>query len=145
MLYSLEMSSLRFLFDILLHMQISTDKSTLDFTTQEEVVVFLHNKSQGFVAKILMEEGTENVNIGEPIAIIVCLWSLWVYLQVENKEDIAAFANVTKDSLEGGDASAAPETSTPVAAETSTPAAATPASPASPVVDTPTISSSSEV
>ena len=80
MLYSLEMSSLRFCFDSICHTQISTDKSTLDFTTQEEVVVFLENKDQGFVAKILMEEGTENVNIGEPIAIIVWLWGFRVYL-----------------------------------------------------------------
>ena len=103
--------------------QISTDKSTLDFTTQEE----------GFVAKILMPEGSENVNIGEPIAIVV-----------ENKEDIAAFANATKDSIESdgaGDApAAAPAASEPSAPVTTTPApepsapaatpAATPAAPA---------------
>ena len=37
-----------------------------------------------------MPEGSENVNIGEPIAIVV-----------ENKDDIPAFASVTKESLEG--------------------------------------------
>ena len=74
-----------------------------------------------------MPEGSENVNIGEPIAIVV-----------ENKEDIAAFANATKDSIESdgaGDAPA-PAASEPSAPVTTTPApepsapAATPAVPA---------------
>ena len=74
-----------------------------------------------------MPEGSENVNIGEPIAIVV-----------ENKEDIAAFANATKDSIESdgaGDAPA-PAASEPSAPVTTTPApepsapAATPAAPA---------------
>ena len=51
-----------------------------------------------------MPEGSENVNIGEPIAIVV-----------ENKDDIPAFASVTKESLEGG---AAPAASTPAAEAT---------------------------
>ena len=60
-----------------------------------------------------MPEGSENVNIGEPIAIVV-----------ENKDDIPAFASVTKESLEGG---AAPAASTPAAE--ATPAPAQPAAP----------------
>ena len=63
-----------------------------------------------------MPEGSENVNIGEPIAIVV-----------ENKDDIPAFASVTKESLEGG---ATPAASTPAAE--ATPAASTPAQPAAP-------------
>ena len=55
-----------------------------------------------------MPEGSENVNIGEPIAIVV-----------ENKDDIPAFASVTKDSLEGG---AAPAASQPAAEATPAPA-----------------------
>ena len=62
-----------------------------------------------------MPEGSENVNIGEPIAIVV-----------ENKDDIPAFASVTKDSLEGG---AAPAASQP-AAEAAPAQPATPATPA---------------
>ena len=62
-----------------------------------------------------MPEGSENVNIGEPIAIVV-----------ENKDDIPAFASVTKESLEGG---AAPAASTPAAEATP---AAQPAQPAAP-------------
>ena len=60
-----------------------------------------------------MPEGSENVNIGEPIAIVV-----------ENKDDIPAFASVTKDSLEGG---AAPAASQPAAEATPAPAPAQPA------------------
>ena len=83
-----------------------------------------------------MPEGSENVNIGEPIAIVV-----------ENKEDIAAFANATKDSIESdgaGDApAAAPAASEPSAPVTTTPApepsapAATPAAVTAPAA-TPT-------
>lgn len=59
---------------------------------------------------------------------------------MENKEDIAAFANVTKDTLEGGDAPstpapAAPAASTPVA---ETPVAAVaPSTPSTPATSTP--------
>ena len=63
---------------------------------------------------------------------------------MENKDDIAAFANVTKDSLEGGDAPAAP-----AAPETSTPSAPAPASASASAsasaVETPSTSSSTEV
>ena len=69
-----------------------------------------------------MPEGSENVNIGEPIAIVV-----------ENKDDIPAFASVTKESLEGG---ATPAASTPAAE--ATPAAPTPAQPAAPQPAAPT-------
>ena len=62
-----------------------------------------------------MPEGSENVNIGEPIAIVV-----------ENKEDIAAFANATKDSIESDGAGDAP-TAAPAASEPSAPVTTTPA------------------
>lgn len=71
-----------------------------------------------------MPEGSENVNIGEPIAIVV-----------ENKEDIPAFANATKDSLESDGAPAAPEPAQPAqpaAPEPAQPAAAAPQQPAQP-------------
>ena len=48
-----------------------------------------------------MPEGSENINIGEPIAVVV-----------EKKEDIPAFANATKETIDG-DASAAPAPATP--------------------------------
>ena len=62
-----------------------------------------------------MPEGSENVNIGEPIAIVV-----------ENKEDIAAFANATKDSIESDGAGDAPAAA-PAASEPSAPVTTTPA------------------
>ena len=48
-----------------------------------------------------MPEGSENINIGEPIAVVV-----------EKKEDIPAFANATKETIDG-DASASPAPVTP--------------------------------
>ena len=65
------------------------------------------------MAKILMPEGSENINIGEPIAVVV-----------EKKEDIPAFANATKETIDG-DASAAPAPAPPTSA-------AQPAQPAQP-------------
>ena len=75
-----------------------------------------------------MPEGSENVNIGEPIAIVV-----------ENKDDIPAFASVTKDSLEGGAAPAAsqPAAEATPAPATPAPAEATPAAPAAPAAPAP--------
>ena len=54
--------------------QIETDKATVDFEMQEE----------GFIAKIMYAEGTKDIKLGEVVAIIV-----------ENKEDIAKFADYT--------------------------------------------------
>lgn len=51
---------------------IETDKAVVDFEMQEE----------GFVAKLLFDEGAKNVPLGTAVAIIV-----------ENESDIAAFAN----------------------------------------------------
>ena len=79
-----------------------------------------------------MPEGSENVNIGEPIAIVV-----------ENKEDIAAFANATKDSIESdgaGDAPAATPSATPeppAAPTTPTSEPSAPTTPAAPTAPTP--------
>ena len=80
------------------------------------------------MAKILMPEGSENINIGEPIAIVV-----------ENKEAIPAFASATKESIDG-DAVPAAAPATPAApaahpahpAQPAQPAPVTPATPAAP-------------
>ena len=69
------------------------------------------------MAKILMPEGSENINIGEPIAIVV-----------ENKEDIPAFTSATKESIDGDAVPAA----APAAAQPAQPAPVTPATPATP-------------
>ena len=66
-----------------------------------------------------MPEGSENINIGEPIAVVV-----------EKKEDIPAFANATKETIDG-DASAAPAPAPPTSA-------AQPAQPAQPQSTQPT-------
>ncbi|KAG0309043.1 pyruvate dehydrogenase complex dihydrolipoamide acetyltransferase component (E2) [Dissophora globulifera] len=64
--------------------EIETDKAQMDFENQEE----------GFIAKILAESGSKDVNINQPIAIMV-----------ENKEDVAKFADFT--AADAGSSSAA--------------------------------------
>lgn len=49
---------------------IETDKASVDFEMQEE----------GFIAKLLFPEGTKDIPLGTPIAIVV-----------ENKDDVAKF------------------------------------------------------
>uniref|UniRef100_A0A8P4K3A6 Acetyltransferase component of pyruvate dehydrogenase complex n=1 Tax=Dicentrarchus labrax TaxID=13489 RepID=A0A8P4K3A6_DICLA len=87
--------------------EIETDKATIGFEVQEE----------GYLAKIMVAEGTRDVPLGTPLCIIV-----------EKESDIAAF----KDYVETGvaDVSTPPPapTAAPVAAApTSAPAAAAPA------------------
>ena len=82
---------------------IETDKAVVDFEMQEE----------GFVAKLLFDEGAKDVPLGAPVAIIV-----------ESKDDVAAFAN-----YDGASSSAAPAEPAPAA----TPAAAPASAPASSV------------
>ena len=64
---------------------IETDKAVVDFEMQEE----------GFVAKLLYAENAKDVPLGSPVAILV-----------ENREDIAAFANYEAGSASGGAAPA---------------------------------------
>ncbi|KAF9542789.1 pyruvate dehydrogenase complex dihydrolipoamide acetyltransferase component (E2) [Mortierella hygrophila] len=65
--------------------EIETDKAQMDFECQEE----------GYIAKILVESGSKEININQPIAIMV-----------ENKEDIEKFADFTV--ADAGAAGAAP-------------------------------------
>ena len=65
---------------------IETDKAVVDFEMQEE----------GYIAKILFDAGAKDVPLGAPVAILV-----------DNKEDVAAFANYSPDSA-GGSAPAEP-------------------------------------
>ncbi|KAG5438324.1 hypothetical protein PCANB_002812 [Pneumocystis canis] len=57
---------------------IETDKAEVDFEFQDE----------GYIAKILVESGTKDVNIGSPIAILV-----------QEESDVAAFSNFTIDDI----------------------------------------------
>ena len=63
---------------------IETDKATIDFEMQDE----------GYVAKLLYEEGTKDIPLGKILAILV-----------EEEGDIAAFADY---KAEEGAAAAAP-------------------------------------
>lgn len=64
--------------------EIETDKASMDFEFQED----------GFLAKILVEEGAKDVPVGKPIAVYV-----------EDKADVAAFEKFTAADA-GGDAAA---------------------------------------
>lgn len=69
--------------------EIETDKAQMDFEFQED----------GFIAKILVESGSKDVKVNQPLAILV-----------ENKEDVEKFANYTiDDALSAG--SSAPQES----------------------------------
>ncbi|XP_051537755.1 dihydrolipoyllysine-residue acetyltransferase component of pyruvate dehydrogenase complex, mitochondrial-like [Myxocyprinus asiaticus] len=84
--------------------EIETDKATIGFEVQEE----------GYLAKIMIAEGTRDVPLGTPLCIIV-----------EKESDISAFA----DYVETGVAASPPPAPTPVVAPlpAAAPAAPTPA------------------
>uniref|UniRef100_A0A8R1HYA1 Acetyltransferase component of pyruvate dehydrogenase complex n=1 Tax=Caenorhabditis japonica TaxID=281687 RepID=A0A8R1HYA1_CAEJA len=86
--------------------EIETDKATMGFETPEE----------GYLAKILIQEGTKDVPIGKLLCIIV-----------ESEADVAAFKDF-KDDAAGAPAaqSSAPEPPKPAAASAPPPAPATP-------------------
>ena len=80
---------------------VATDKATVDFEMQEE----------GYVAALLVEEGTENIEVGKLVAIMV-----------EEEEDIAAFKDYvvseeteTKAAAPAAEEKSASVASTPVA------------------------------
>uniref|UniRef100_A0A673KBR1 Acetyltransferase component of pyruvate dehydrogenase complex n=1 Tax=Sinocyclocheilus rhinocerous TaxID=307959 RepID=A0A673KBR1_9TELE len=87
--------------------EIETDKATIGFEVQEE----------GYLAKILIAEGTRDVPLGTPLCIIV-----------EKESDISTFA----DYVETGVAASPPPAPTPVAAPPPAPAPAAPTVPAAP-------------
>lgn len=87
--------------------EIETDKATIGFEVQEE----------GYLAKIMIAEGTRDVPLGTPLCIIV-----------EKESDISAFA----DYVETGVATSPPPAPTPVATPPPAPAAPTPALAAAP-------------
>eukprot|EP00343_Euplotes_focardii_P008509 CAMPEP_0205823068 /NCGR_PEP_ID=MMETSP0206-20130828/14912_1 /ASSEMBLY_ACC=CAM_ASM_000279 /TAXON_ID=36767 /ORGANISM="Euplotes focardii, Strain TN1" /LENGTH=474 /DNA_ID=CAMNT_0053119899 /DNA_START=42 /DNA_END=1466 /DNA_ORIENTATION=+ len=89
--------------------EVETDKATVDFEMQEE----------GYVAKLLVEEGTQDVELGELVAILV-----------EDKDDIEAFKDFTGKSEAPVETAATPAAPTPAAP---TPAAPTPAAPSTTV------------
>jgi pyruvate dehydrogenase E2 component (dihydrolipoamide acetyltransferase) len=81
--------------------EVETDKATVDFEMQEE----------GYVAKLLVEEGSQDIPIGQLVAIIV-----------SDKEDVAAFKDFKGDATPAPAKAEAPAQAAPVAAAPSTPA-----------------------
>uniref|UniRef100_A0A8C7I768 Acetyltransferase component of pyruvate dehydrogenase complex n=1 Tax=Oncorhynchus kisutch TaxID=8019 RepID=A0A8C7I768_ONCKI len=84
--------------------EIETDKATIGFEVQEE----------GYLAKIMVSEGTRDVPLGAPLCIIV-----------EKESDIAAFSDYVETA--GADVSTPPPAPAPAPVVAPTPAAASPA------------------
>ncbi|KAL4711479.1 hypothetical protein ACJJTC_000495 [Scirpophaga incertulas] len=80
--------------------EIETDKATMGFETPEE----------GYLAKILIPAATKGVPVGKLLCIIV-----------ENKDDVAAFANFKEDSTDAPANPAAPKASATAAAPAAPP------------------------
>ncbi|XP_074705037.1 dihydrolipoyllysine-residue acetyltransferase component of pyruvate dehydrogenase complex, mitochondrial isoform X2 [Strix aluco] len=97
--------------------EIETDKATIGFEVQEE----------GYLAKILVPEGTRDVPLGTTLCIIV-----------EKEEDIPAFADYQDTAVTDMKAQAAPPPPPPPPLVVATPAAAPPqpAVPSTPAVPT---------
>lgn len=68
--------------------EIETDKATMDFEFQEE----------GYLAKILVEEGTKDIPVGKPIAVYV-----------EESDSVSAFENFTAEDAGGAQPAPQPE------------------------------------
>lgn len=94
--------------------EVETDKATMSFDSTED----------GFVAKLLIDEGAIDIPVGQPVLVMV-----------EEEGDIAAFADYV---AEASDPAAAPveEAAAPAPTPTSTPAAEQPK--AAPVMEAPT-------
>eukprot|EP00531_Pseudo-nitzschia_arenysensis_P008024 CAMPEP_0116138436 /NCGR_PEP_ID=MMETSP0329-20121206/12783_1 /TAXON_ID=697910 /ORGANISM="Pseudo-nitzschia arenysensis, Strain B593" /LENGTH=238 /DNA_ID=CAMNT_0003633423 /DNA_START=19 /DNA_END=735 /DNA_ORIENTATION=+ len=94
--------------------KIETDKASIDFEAQDD----------GFIAKILMEPGTEDIEVGVPIMVTV-----------EEEEDVAAFADFVVDEPAAAPAAAEPEPEPVVEAVAPPPAPVVAAAPPAPVVE----------
>jgi pyruvate dehydrogenase E2 component (dihydrolipoamide acetyltransferase) len=82
--------------------EIETDKAVMELEAQDS----------NFLAKIILPAGSQNVSVGQPIAVTV-----------ENAADVAAFASVSASSLSGGSRPPA-SAAAPAPAAAPTPAAA---------------------
>lgn len=68
--------------------EVETDKATMDWEAQDD----------GFVAKILAEEGAKDIAVGSPVIVIV-----------EDQESVAAFKDFTMKDASGGEAKPKPK------------------------------------
>ncbi|KAJ9079432.1 pyruvate dehydrogenase complex dihydrolipoamide acetyltransferase component (E2) [Entomophthora muscae] len=87
--------------------EIETNKAQMDFEFQED----------GFIAKILVESGSKDVKVNQPLAILV-----------ENKEDVEKFASYTVDDALSGGSSAPKSEESAKPADAPKPAAEAPSS-----------------
>ncbi|PRW58316.1 Dihydrolipoyllysine-residue acetyltransferase component of pyruvate dehydrogenase mitochondrial [Chlorella sorokiniana] len=90
--------------------EVETDKATIEWESQDD----------GFIAQILVPEGTSGISVGTPVIVIT-----------DSKEDVPAFASFTAADA-GAPAKAAPKVEEPAAQ-----AAAAPAAPAAPAAASP--------
>ncbi|EEB07078.1 dihydrolipoamide S-acetyltransferase E2 [Schizosaccharomyces japonicus yFS275] len=90
--------------------EIETDKAQMDFEQQEE----------GYLAKIFIESGAQNVPVGVPLC-----------LTVDDPEDVPAFADFKLEDAKPEEAAAAPASSEAPKTEAAEPAKATENAPAS--------------
>lgn len=72
--------------------EIETDKASMDFEFQEE----------GYLAKILLDDGAKDVPVGKPIAVYV-----------EEADDVSAFENFTAEDAGDASTAAAPKEEAP--------------------------------
>ena len=89
--------------------EVETDKAQMDFEFQED----------GYLAQILVPEGTKDVPVGKPIAIYV-----------EDEGDVAAFKDFTAADVKGAAAAESAESAQPAAKENEAPAPTEAAKPA---------------
>ena len=89
---------------------VETDKATIEWEAQQE---------EGFVARILVPDGSNDVAVGKPVLVLV-----------DDKDDVAAFASFT--AADAGGAGAAPKAAAPPAPAAAPAAAAPPAPKAAP-------------
>lgn len=98
--------------------EIETDKASMDFEFQEE----------GFLAKILMGDGSQDVPVGKPIAVYV-----------EDADSVSAFENFTaEDAGDAGAPAPAPAKEESKPEESSEPAPKSESKPSTPSVKAPT-------
>lgn len=76
--------------------EVETDKATMDFEFQEE----------GYLAKILMDAGSQDVPVGKPIAVYV-----------EDADDVSAFESFSASDADSGAAAPAPAAAEPAKEE----------------------------
>ena len=81
--------------------EVETDKATVSFDAQEE----------GVIAKILVQAGSGEVKVGQPILVLV-----------EDAKDVGAFANFTPDASSSSSSSSAPPSPAPAPSAAPSPA-----------------------